>query len=412
MKKRLLLLIVLLGIVMSGFNTVKAEEAKTVVSEFEFSNFISALEKLPVAERAAYVENNLENVKANNTFPIVSGNNITFVYLGGPKTKIAYVVGDFTFWESDELKMNKIEGTNLFMIKKEFDPASRIEYMFKRKGTSNFDLDALNKNWVPNGVGGKNSIVKMPKYVEAPETKYYEEIEHGTVSQFEIPCKSVVDGRDVQRKVKVYIPAGYDSSKLYKVIYFFDGDGYLSPEYGSAKNILDYMIAKKEIEPTVGVFIDPVERDAEFIQDTRDKFIDYFVNEFVPWIEVKYSVRKDADGRIIAGISNGGFFVTDVLYKHSDKFNCALSGSRVEARHDYGKIEDYNAFLRKMNFPVKLFIATGTYDVFLEDGKNYYEQMKLNPTVKTVVFTTKPDGHNWRFWRDVLREGLLWAKSN
>lgn len=412
MKKSLIMILCIISSYIMGFNVVKAEEISGEVSQFGFFNFVSELEKIPVSERAGYVEKNFENVRANNSFPIVSENDITFVYLGSSKTKGAYVVGDFTFWESEELQMKKIEGTNIFILKKEFSPSARIEYLFKRKGTSKLELDLLNKNWLPNGIGGQNSVVKMPKYFEGPEINYYKDIEHGTVEQFELPCKNVIDNSEVQRRVQVYIPAGYNSSKKYKVIYFFDGSQYLSPEYGSAKNILDYMISKKEIEPVVGVFIDSVERDAELIFDTRDKFMDYFINELVPWVEGKYSVRKDINGRIVAGISNGGFFVTDILYKHSDKFNSALSGSRVGIQHGDGKSEDYNKFLKGIKFPVKIFMATGEYDEFLESSKEYYENIKQNPTVKAIKFVTKSDGHNWRLWRDVLREGLLWMRDN
>lgn len=378
--------------------------------ETKFYEFLGNVEKTAVEQRMDFTTKEFEKIKGEVKFPIVGKKEITFVYFGTAKTKIAYVIGDFTNWESNPVQMNKIEGTNMFVIKKEFPENARIEYMFKRKGAAQYEADALSGKMVSNGMGGKNCVVEMPGYKLGIENQGVEEQYKGKIEKFQLNCKSVLDGSNQVRNVAVYTPNGYTGSKKYNTIYFFDGTGYMEEEHGNAKNILDYMVKNGEIEPTIGVFIDPIDRDQEMVLAERTKFMEYIVKEIIPWVESKYSVKNDAQSRIAAGISNGGFFVTDLLYRYPDKFGGVLSGSRVGSRHD-DNVADYTKFVETMNIKGKIFMATGEYDEFLNDGKEYYEALKKNKNLKSLKFVTKYDGHNWRFWRDVLREGLLWQKE-
>jgi enterochelin esterase-like enzyme len=112
----------------------------------------------------------------------------------------------------------------------------------------------------------------------------------------------------------VYLPPGYDENRAepYKVMYFAHGifgdetDGMIP---GNMPNILDNMIARGEIEPTVLVTM-----GNHFTPDPRFPWPWYdrtnaannLVQTILPFMEANFNVSNNREGRAFSGFSYGG----------------------------------------------------------------------------------------------------------
>lgn len=164
--------------------------------------------------------------------------------------------------------------------------------------------------------------------------------------------RETVEGAPLVKTCNVYLPAGYDASTRYPVLYLLHGVGGDPDEWikGSGTvdgrpvicNLLDHLIARGEVEPLIVVFpngrscLDFADKTFDFagINMLGFYYFDYELRyDLIPHIESTYSTRANirdgsAEGvaysrgqRAIAGLSMGGMQV----------LNLVLGGFR----HDY-----------------------------------------------------------------------------
>jgi enterochelin esterase family protein len=371
-----------------------------------FTEFIEEAESLPVVKRQDFVDREFEILRKKLEFPVINKYEAIFVYKG--KGKKVELMGDMTNWQVFPISLNKVEGTDLFYLKTHYEEDARLDYKFLVDDTTAI-LDPLNPKTCEGGFGA-NSELKMPGYPEHLEVNYYENIAHGEIIEDVIECEAIKDGKKIlaERQVKIYLPPNYDETKKYRVLYFKDGSDYI--KFGKTKNVLDYMIDKGEIEPTVAVFVDPVDRDDDYVLDKKDVYVDFFVNKLIPRVEENYSVRDDAEGRVLIGPSYGGVIVTYIVFKYPEKFGYILSHSGAFlCAYDEHFGETYGRKISNAPYPVKIFMVVGTYELdLISPNMWFYYDLKKNPSIKAVELRRYPQGHSWGLWRDTLREGLTW----
>ena len=108
-------------------------------------------------------------------------------------------------------------------------------------------------------------------------------VPQGTVTSHE-PLESSVYPM-TRRAWWTYVPQQYDAGTPAPVLFFQDGGGYLAKDGACrATTVLDNLIAKGEIPPTIGVFLNPGVRYAAD-------------GSYLPQV----SINKAADGREVAG---------------------------------------------------------------------------------------------------------------
>ena len=142
--------------------------------------------------------------------------------------------------------------------------------------------------------------------------KAREGIEHGKVETVEYESKSVGN----KRKAVVYTPPGYSADKKYPVLYLLHGIGGDENEWrrgGHPEIILDNLIAEKKAVPMIIVMpngrAQPDDRPGTNAMATAPafgKFDKDLLGDLIPFIESKYSVKKDRESRALAGLSMGG----------------------------------------------------------------------------------------------------------
>jgi enterochelin esterase-like enzyme len=107
----------------------------------------------------------------------------------------------------------------------------------------------------------------------------------------------------------IYIPYGYGRGDLsYPVLYLLHGAGGDEMAWsteGGIKATADRMIRSGDIPPSIIVM--PGCRGCWWVDGARDKAETAFWNELVPTVERRYRTIVGRDGRMVAGLSAGGF---------------------------------------------------------------------------------------------------------
>lgn len=118
------------------------------------------------------------------------------------------------------------------------------------------------------------------------------------------------------RKMHVYTPPGYSDAREYPVLYLLHGIGGDETEWQrfvSVDQLMDNLIAEKLAEPMIVVMPngraqknDRAEGDVFASAPAFAKFERDLLDDVIPAIEARYSVRAEREARALAGLSMGG----------------------------------------------------------------------------------------------------------
>ena len=260
---------------------------------------------------------------------------------------------------------------------------------------------------------------------------------------------SSVLGRDLT--YTLYLPPDYDSSnRTYPVLYLLHGggdrdDGWV--QLGEIGRIMDKGIARGKITPMIVAMPDGQRDDTmmprTYFTNDRDggfRWADMFTQEFIPFVEKEYRVRKTRNARAIAGLSMGGYGALMFSLQEPGKFcaTVALSaavwtgeqiaqldagaygsrfgkafGENLEGKdrlNEYYRktnplalIEDMPAAdLKKLN----ILLDCGAEDDLNLDIGNAAMHFVLRKKGIAHSFTIREGTHSWPFWRTGIKSGL------
>lgn len=381
-----------------------SENNNTIKEPVLFSDFIDELQQLDQTERESSYYLKRDALFPTLSFPSAQGNVAYFIYESREAQEVE-IVGDVTYWKTPGIKMTRLEGTPLFYKAVNLEKNARVKYKFIVDGKQL--SDPLNAN-IEHSVFSNDSVFTMNGYAY-PETAYYKNIAHGEVVEKQIENNTIFATPADQRKIIIYLPPAYSHNESYKTIYFGDGSDYAYQS--NIINVLDYMIDKKELEPVIAVFVDPLARDGEYILKTKSAYLEFMVNELIPMIDTDYSTIASAEGRVMVGASNGGDFTTyvgtEVPYLFMYLFN--QSGS-PQYYTDFSRGDPFGDKYKSENLPVKVLSIVGKYEKEYnrDNARNFHNDMRSNPSILAEKLIFYPQGHTWRMWGDSFREGILW----
>ena len=133
----------------------------------------------------------------------------------------------------------------------------------------------------------------------------------------------------------VMLPAGYDaatggrSPRLYPVLYFLHGLGDNEQSFfksGGWDLIEDLRQQKKTSDFLI---VAPEGRGSFYINsaDGRVRYSDFFIGEFIPYIESHYSIRRERTARAITGVSMGGYGALRFAFAYPELFSSVSAQS-------------------------------------------------------------------------------------
>jgi enterochelin esterase-like enzyme len=147
-----------------------------------------------------------------------------------------------------------------------------------------------------------------------------------------VTIHSAALGRDM--RALVFTPTPFDPAKRYPVLYLFHGrggdettwmGGHIGQDGIGIDGIAQRMISEDRIPPLIIVSADiddsyGVDSPPSSEGYDHGRYEQYIVDELVPAIEARYPARTDAAGRLIGGLSMGGFAALHAAFRHPDRF--------------------------------------------------------------------------------------------
>lgn len=250
-----------------------------------------------------------------------------------------------------------------------------------------------------------------------------------------------IASKSLERTVKynVILPEGYASSgKPYPVLYLLHGLMGHYDNWAERTRILQYSA------PYELIIVMPEGNDGWYTNAENtpaDRYEDYIVKDLVAEIEGRFRTRTDRQGRIIAGLSMGGYGALKFGMKYPEKFALAGSfsgavnaarfdldtfggawkaltdsiksvygemGSKTRAENDLFKIVDEldGEAVRKLPF---IYLDCGTEDGLIKDNRDLAARL-LEKKVPHE-FRQLPGGHDWSFWDKQIIEFLRIGSS-
>ncbi|MCH2057808.1 MAG: alpha/beta hydrolase-fold protein [Thalassotalea sp.] len=227
-----------------------------------------------------------------------------------------------------------------------------------------------------------------------------------------IASSSLTDNQSLESRIlayalqyRVYLPNGYDESKRYPVIYFTDGQWFLSAD--DVVSVLDTQVESSQIMPVIAVFVDSLNPDKPK-QNRRNKqfmcnrdYLQFFVNELVPEVSGKYSASLDRRQRIIEGLSFGGLNAAGFGVMASDVFGGIAMLSHASNQH-LKLVSDIYETSKEVELAV--FLSGGKCNDNLRAIRKFHKVLKRKG--HEINYHEVPFGHNWKNWQPLLDDVL------
>lgn len=229
----------------------------------------------------------------------------------------------------------------------------------------------------------------------------------------------------------VYLPSGYDPATLrYPVLYLLHGNGGTRNDwvvFGGIQSTLDSLIASGRIPPTIVVM---PEAGTTWYVDAKEKMETAILEDLIPDVERCFSTVTKRDGRLVAGLSMGGYGALRFALKFPGMFTAAAllspaiyrgeppensTARRVgvfgESAFDSGMWKALNypalwdAYLAKKQ-PVPMYINSGDDDeLFIEmEAVELYALLRKHHQLAELRIV---DGaHTWSVWESTVADAL------
>ena len=196
------------------------------------------------------------------------------------------------------------------------------------------------------------------------------------------------------RQYWIYVPAQYTPDQPANVLVFQDGQR-ATKTNGALRvpQVLENLIAKKEIPTTIGIFITPGQRgevyqeagggnpnNRSFEYDSlNDNYARFICEEMLPEVGKKYNLTKDPEARAIGGTSSGAICAFTVAWQRPDEFRNVISmiGSYTSIAYRPGRDGQpmilggdlYPTLIRKTPIkPIRIFLQDGSNDLNNDHG--------------------------------------------
>jgi enterochelin esterase-like enzyme len=232
-----------------------------------------------------------------------------------------------------------------------------------------------------------------------------DKIEYGKVETIKYFSQTV----NVERNLVVYTPPGYSKDTKYPVLYLLHGLGDNETGWtriGMADIIFDNLYADKKITPMVVVMpngrasaepppaniFEPsnLEAYAVFEKD--------LLNDVIPYIESRYSVKAEREHRALAGLSMGGGQSLNFGLKYLDTF-AWIGGfsSAPNTKPARELITEPKTVKEKLRL---LWISCGDRDNLMNTSKSFHEDLRQMDIPH--IWHVDAGGHTWPVWKNDL----------
>ncbi|WP_148252818.1 alpha/beta hydrolase [Aidingimonas lacisalsi] len=232
----------------------------------------------------------------------------------------------------------------------------------------------------------------------------------------------------------LYLPDEYATAEQsYPVIYLLHGS--FGSEYdwasrGGLRRTMDRLIEADTIPPAIVVMPGS---QSWWVDGYNEQAETAFIEDLIPHIDQTWRTIARREGRLIGGLSAGGYGAVNFILQYPQLFGAAAALSPASyspqppanssgRRHPafLGPDGNYDeAMWQRLNYPqylegyrangvtVPLYISTGDRDAFdiVSHATTLYQVIKDHQPDQ-VMYRVVPGGHQWRVWRRELPVAL------
>ncbi|EGF91365.1 esterase family protein [Asticcacaulis biprosthecium C19] len=253
------------------------------------------------------------------------------------------------------------------------------------------------------------------------------------------------------RRYWVYVPVGYNPKTPPNLLVFQDGQRATNPN-GSLRvpAVLDNLIAKGDIAPTLGIFVTPgnlsehypdnlgmsnPDHRAEEYDVVDDTYARMLLEELLPEVSRTYTFSDNPRHRMIGGTSSGAIAAFTVAWNRPDSFGNVISLIGSYTSIAYRPAADgqparfggdtYPGLIRKSKIrPIRIFIQDGSNDLDNEHGNWFLanqqmvksiewananaEKWNLGPAKYELKYVWGDGGHSDQHGGTLLPDILRW----
>jgi len=225
----------------------------------------------------------------------------------------------------------------------------------------------------------------------------------------------------------VYLPPGYSPSHRYPVVYLLHGLPGDPSEYIHGTRLgefADGAISNGTVRPFIAI-VPAAGAAARYNGEWAGPWETALVDRIVPWVDKHLSTIAAPSGRIIAGLSAGGYGAVNIAFRHPGLFGTVESWSGYFRPLNDGPFLHADEATLNANNPTKLarseaavlrrskmrfFLSTGPVHSHLftpQETIDFAKELEgLRIPVRSRVFSSMKDQ-----WRYQLDAGLTWALS-
>jgi len=231
-----------------------------------------------------------------------------------------------------------------------------------------------------------------------------EAIERGKAEMVEYDSKTV----GTRRKVLIYTPPGYSPKKQYPVLYLLHGIGGDETEWqrqGAPEVILDNLYADRKLAPMIVVMpngrAQPNDRAEGDVFRSAPAFAVFekdLLTDLIPFVESRYSVKKDRQYRALAGLSMGGGQSLNFGLGHLDTFAWVGAFSAApNTKAPEALVPDPKEAARKLKL---LWISCGDKDRLISISQRVHQYLEEKQVPH--LWHVESGGHDFAVWRNDL----------
>lgn len=246
---------------------------------------------------------------------------------------------------------------------------------------------------------------------------------------------------DREYNYNIYLPTGYKTSGEYPVLYLLHGsygNEYDWVKNGNLKKTADKMINKGEIPPTIIIM---PESKSWWVNGYNENAETAFIEDLIPHIDGNWRTIGAKEGRLVSGLSAGGYGTVNFVLKYPELFaaGAALSPAvyvpeppshssarthptyQKDGNFDPEKWEElnYTQYIdeykekgiideyKEKGIKVPLYINSGDHDTFdiAYQAAILYQKLREHQA-DLVEFRVVDGDHNWDVWRETLPEAM------
>lgn len=309
--------------------------------------------------------------------------------------------------------MNRLEGTTLWYVTREFAPDDLLDYLLAVDdpmtplATEPDVAGRIARHWRPdprnplrmNTAQTAVSVLRMNQARPFPDWAAMPNVPRGRLDEHTLDSGQL---GFTGRRLWVYTPPGYDGSGMaYPLLILQDGQWMAGPL--QAPQIADALIKHRRLQPLILAMMqsgDQQERVREYV--SNDRHYQFVLTELMPVVQTRYRVDS-------TNVGIGGVAVGAVAAAHAALNNPAVFTSLIIISPPMQDLT--SRFENAETLPKRIFQSVGRYEA---RGRFYKPAQALRDILQqrsgvAYRFAETGSGHGLVGFRSILPEALVWV---